>query len=251
MSITRRGFLYQKNGKIRVDHEKTNSILLNNLHIDLLLKHNQYMKGILLDAGCGEKPYSLIYEKITEKSIGVDVEYGIHDQKAVDVFASLDQLPFPDCMFDTVLCTNVLEHIAENGKSFSELSRVLKDNGYMILSVPFLYPAHEIPHDYYRYSFYGLKYQMEKNGLTIKKMIPLGGVGMMIIVYCNLFLCKFLKMKMLNFIACILQEGVYKIYRGVCLDHLISKEDKGMMKIISTGYFIVAQKCRNKIQDQG
>lgn len=242
MSTIRRGFLYNKNGKLKVDHKKTNSILLNDLHIDLLLRHSHYMKGLLLDAGCGEKPYSLIYEKLTEKSIGVDVEYCIHDQKAVDVFASLDQLPFSDYMFDTVLCTNVLEHVAENEKAFSELSRVLKNNGYMILSVPFLYPTHEVPHDYYRYSVYGLAYQMKKNGLTIKKIIPLGGVGMMILVYCNLFLCKFLKIKILNSIMCILQEGVYKIYRKVCLNHLINDENQGIMKIISIGYFIVAQK---------
>ncbi len=49
----RRGFLYQKNGKIKVDHRKTNSILLNNLQIDFLLRNCQYMKGFLLDAGCG------------------------------------------------------------------------------------------------------------------------------------------------------------------------------------------------------
>ncbi len=71
----RRGFLYQKNGKIKVDHRKTNSILLNNLQIDFLLRNCQYMKGFLLDAGCGEKPYSLIYEKLTEQSIGCDVPY--------------------------------------------------------------------------------------------------------------------------------------------------------------------------------
>lgn len=243
MSIVTKGFLYKKNKRIKVDHRKTSSVLLNNLQIDLLLNNSQYIKGFLLDAGCGEKPYSLIYEELTEKNIGCDVEYCIHDQAAVDVFATLDNLPFPNTVFDTVLCTNVLEHVAENEKAFSELSRVLKYNGHMLISVPFLYPAHEAPHDFYRYSFYGLIHQMKKNGLDIIEAIPWGGIGMMILVYCNLFLCRFLKVGVINSFACALQEGVYTIYRKVCLKRLISKDiEKTMAKTISIGYFIVAKK---------
>lgn len=243
MNIIRKGFLYKKNNKIRVDHRKTSSILLNNLQIDLLLNNSQYIKGFLLDAGCGEKPYSLIYEDITEKSIGCDVKYCIHNQKEVDVFASLDELPFENNIFDTILCTNVLEHVSENQKAFFELSRVLKHKGYIIISVPFLYPTHEVPHDFYRYSFYGLMYQMEKNGLDIIKAIPWGGIGMMILVYFNLFLCKFLKIEIINFLVCFLQEGVYAIYRKLFLNHLINRGiKKKMSKTISMGYFIVAQK---------
>lgn len=243
MNITRKGFLYKKNNRIRVDHKKTSSVLLNNLQIDLLLNNSQYIKGFLLDAGCGEKPYSLIYEELTEKSVGCDVEYCIHNQTAVDVFATLDELPFENNTFDTILCTNVLEHVAENEKAFSELSRVLKYNGYMLVSVPFLYPAHEVPHDFYRYSFYGLMYQMKKNGLDIIKVIPWGGIGMMVLVYFNLFLCKFLKIGIINYFACVLQEGLYTIYRKICLNHLMSKDiEKTIAKTISTGYFIVVKK---------
>lgn len=242
----RRGFLYQKDSKIKVDHRKTNSILLNNLQIDFLMANRQYIKGVLLDAGCGEKPYSLIYEKLTEKSVGCDVEYCIHDQSEVDVFATLDDLPFQNNMFDTVLCTNVLEHVAENGKAFSELSRVLKESGHMLLSVPFLYPTHEAPHDFYRYSVYGLIYQLEKNGMEIVSVTPWGGVGLMMLVYCNLFLCKFLKVKAISSFVCVLQEGIYAIYRKICLNRLITNGmERGMAKIISTGYFIVARKKRD------
>lgn len=243
MKIIKRGFLYKKDGKIRVDHKKTNSVLLNNLQVDLLLRNSQYIKGSLLDAGCGEKPYSLIYDELTETSIGCDVEYCVHDQTAVDVFATLDKLPFQNNTFDTVLCTNVLEHVAENERAFGELSRVLKSNGYMILSVPFLYPTHEIPHDFYRYSFYGLKYQLEKNELDILNAVPWGGIGMMILVYCSLFFCKLLKIKLISSFACVLQEGIYAIYKKNCLGSLISKGiEKRTAKIISTGYFIVARK---------
>ena len=243
MNTVEQGFLYKKGRKIKVNHKKTNSVLLNNLQIDFILRKKKYIKGYLLDAGCGEKPYSLIYKDITKKSVGCDVEYCIHDQKKVDVFASLDNLPFQNNTFDTVLCTNVLEHVAENEKSFFELSRVLKNKGYIILSVPFLYPTHEVPHDFYRYSFYGLKYQMEKNGLKIVKAIPWGGIGMMILVYCNLFLCKFLKIGIINSLACFFQEGIYTVYHKIFLNYLVNEGiKKKMLKTISMGYFIVAQK---------
>ncbi len=243
MESVNRGFLYKKNGKIKIDHRKTNSILMNKLHVDLLIRSRQYMKGYLLDAGCGEKPYSLIYDEVVEKSIGCDVEYCIHDQKSVDVFATLDDLPFENETFDTVLCTNVLEHVAENVKGFSELARVLKYDGYAIISVPFLYPLHEAPHDFYRYSIYGIKHQLEKNGMYIVKAIPWGGVGMMFWVFFNLFLCKFLKMGVLNFVGCALQEFVYAIYKRVSLKHLMDKGiERGMGKAISLGYFVVAKK---------
>lgn len=164
MNTLKRGFLIKKKGKIKINHKKTNAVLLNKLQVDLLLANRKYMKGYLLDAGCGEKPYSLIYDETVEKSIGCDVEYCIHDQTAVDVFATLDHLPFTDGMFDTVLCTSVLEHVAENTKAFTELTRILKKNEYLILSVPYLYPLHEAPYDFYRYTIYGIRHQLERNG---------------------------------------------------------------------------------------
>jgi len=238
-----RGFLIKKKGKIKINHKKTNSILLNKLQVDLLLKTRRYMRGYLLDAGCGEKPYSLIYDELVEKSIGCDVEHCIHDQSSVDVYATLDKLPFENDTFDTILCTNVLEHVAENVKSFSELSRVLKSNGCIIAIIPFLYPLHEQPYDFYRYTVYGLKHLMKQNGLNILHIVPLGGAGMMFFVYFNLFLCKFLNCRILSSFGCILQEIEYAIYKRMCFKRLLKNGiEKGIAKIISTGYFIVAKK---------
>ena len=80
--------------------------MLKQFIVDFLIEKKEYLNGYLLDAGCGEKPYSLIYDECCDKSIGCDVEYCIHDQKEVDVFASLDNLPFNDAKFDTVLCAS-------------------------------------------------------------------------------------------------------------------------------------------------
>lgn len=245
MDIVRKGFLKKENEKIKIDYKKTNSILLNKLQVDLLLENRKYMKGYLLDAGCGEKPYSLIYEELVEKSIGCDVEYCIHDQTEVDVFATLDNLPFENEIFNTVLCTNVLEHVAESEKAFSEIARVLKYKGYMIISIPFLYPLHEAPYDFYRYTIHGVRHQLEKNGVDIISIVPWGGVGMMILVYSNLFLCKFLHMRGFNALGCILQELEYVVYKKISLKRLIKNGvEKGIAKTITTGYFMIAQKIK-------
>ena len=187
--IQKQGFLIRKdNGKIIVDSKKTTSILTNQLLVDYLIDTSFCLQGKLLDLGCGEKPYKLIYDAICESSIGVDVQTCVHEQKYVDVFASADKLPFENAFFDTILCTNVLEHVANAGKAFQEIGRVLNNKGYLVIAVPFLYPVHEAPYDYYRYTKYGIEHQLKKNGFTIERSMPWGGAGMLLCVYFHLFI---------------------------------------------------------------
>lgn len=239
------GFLIKrKNGKIVVNRKKTSSILLNQLQVDLLMKYRMYFgrrKGKLLDAGCGEKPYSLIYNDFVSESIGCDVETCVHDQKDVDVFSSIDKLPFEDNSFGTILCTNVMEHVAEMERGYQELSRCLCKGGYLIQITPFLYPTHEKPYDYYRFTEYGIRHQMKKNGLCAECVIPLGGVGFMLAVYFNLFITRFLKWRFLTVLNCYLQKIFYSFYRKISFNKMC-KQKNGISSIISCGYFVIATK---------
>lgn len=237
------GFLIKKkNGKITVNYKKTTSILTNQLLADYLKDISVYLRGKLLDLGCGEKPYKLIYEDVCESSIGVDVETCRHEQKYVDVFASADCLPFENETFDTVLCTNVLEHVANAEKAFQEISRVLKKDGYLVLAVPFLYPVHEAPYDFYRYTKYGIEYQMKKNGFKIERNMPWGGIGMFLCVYFHLFLGKMVKIGWVQIFSCLLQKGTYFVIRKFCYRRLYNGKGKNG-SIITLGNFIVA--CKN------
>jgi 2-polyprenyl-3-methyl-5-hydroxy-6-metoxy-1,4-benzoquinol methylase len=159
----------------------------------------------------------------------------------IDVFATVDDLPFEDNEFDTILCTNVLEHVAENVKGFEELSRCLKKGGYIIVSTPYLMPTHEAPYDFYRYTIYGLKHQMERNNLQVVEMIPLGGVGLLMVVYFNYFINKFLKVKLLSRINCVLQRLFYMVYKKNCFKKICNGMGK-MNSIISCGYIVIARK---------
>lgn len=235
------GFLVREGTKIKVNHQKTDSILLNKLQVDFLLQYKNCFEGKLLDAGCGEKPYSLIYGSEVSEAIGCDVKTCVHDQKQVDIFASIENLPFENEEFDTILCTNVLEHVKNPDAALCEFSRVLKKNGKVIISVPFLYPVHEAPYDFQRYTKYGLESKIKNNGLKIETILPWGGPGLMLMVYCNLCLCKVVKIKLLRKICCFLQEISYLIYRKFFVRKILQGRCNFGM-IISMGYFLVASK---------
>lgn len=87
-----------------------------------------------------------------------------------DVFADGAKLPFPDNCFDAVFYLEVLEHVPEPAQIMLEISRVLKPAGRAWISMPFLYPLHDAPFDFQRYTPYGLRRDAEKAGLEIVKL---------------------------------------------------------------------------------
>ena len=106
--------------------------------------------GLTLDIGCSNSPYM----KYFPNRIGLD----IHDGPNVNVVADVHKLPFEDEKFDNILCTEVLEHLHSPHLAITEMKRVLKNGGKLILSTRFIFPLHDVPNDYYRYTKYGLKY---------------------------------------------------------------------------------------------
>ena len=125
------------------------------------------IKGKLLDYGCGRKPYRNLFTHVSEY-IGADVKHSGYPktQSAADVFFE-GTLPVEDNSFDAVLCFEVLEHVFKPDETLHDLRRVLKPGGKLMLTVPFFCNEHEIPYDYGRYTYYGLKYLLNKHGFTI------------------------------------------------------------------------------------
>jgi len=75
-----------------------------------------------------------------------------------DVVGDAHKLPFEDDEFDVLLCTEVLEHLHSPHLAANEMRRVLKSGGKLVLSTRFIYPIHDSPHDYFRYTKYGLSH---------------------------------------------------------------------------------------------
>jgi SAM-dependent methyltransferase len=122
--------------------------------LNSLSKAIPYLKGDLLDIGCGNKPYQSIIQ--SEKYIGVDVSLSPHEQDNFDIIFDGLNLPFSDNFIDSILCTEVLEHATNPEKLMNEIYRVLKLNGHAFITVPMFIEHHEIPYDYRRLTYYGM-----------------------------------------------------------------------------------------------
>lgn len=139
---------------------------------DALNSNLGFFRGNLLDVGCGKMPYKSFLTKNCSISnyTGVDLESAkIYDAKVQpDVFWNGKKLPFADQSFQTVLLTEVLEHCPEPQLVLNEIFRVLPENGHLFITVPFLWPLHEVPHDAYRYTPFTL--QRLLNGAGFKEV---------------------------------------------------------------------------------
>lgn len=125
----------------------------------------------LLDVGCGYQPYRDLFSNV-DRYIGLDAPGAGH----ADVHGDALALPFRPDVFDTVLCNQVLEHVPEPRLLMREIVRVLKPAGTLLLTAPQTWGLHHEPHDFYRYTKYGLRYLAESSGLSVIEVEPTCGL---------------------------------------------------------------------------
>ncbi|BDC52291.1 hypothetical protein F183_A46060 [Bryobacterales bacterium F-183] len=129
----------------------------------------------VLDAGAGEGQYADRFK--SQRYTGVDL--GIGDEAwnygQLSAIADLLALPFPDNTFDASLNVVTLEHVREPLQVIVELHRALRPGGKLLLIVPHEWEEHQQPHDYFRYTRYGLDYMLTKAGFTAIDIRPVGG----------------------------------------------------------------------------
>ncbi|MBN2468673.1 MAG: class I SAM-dependent methyltransferase [Deltaproteobacteria bacterium] len=139
-------------------------------------------QSLLLDVGCWEKPYFPFFAAKTRNYFGVDVQPGPY----LDALIDGETLPFSDEAFDVVLNTQVLEHTRNPQRLTEEMYRVLKKDGWIILSAPFVWEIHNYPHDYWRFSEQGIQELMNRfQNLTIE---PCGNSAQCLLQAFNLFI---------------------------------------------------------------
>lgn len=135
-----------------------------------------HARGRLLDLGCGMVPFYGMYKDLVTETVCIDWAHSLHANPHLDLVADLNEpFPLPDASFDTVLCSDVLEHIAEPQAFLRETARVLKPGGTLLLMVPFFYWLHEQPHDYYRYTEFALRRLLGQARFDVDTPQPYGG----------------------------------------------------------------------------
>jgi SAM-dependent methyltransferase len=124
------------------------------------------LNGRLLDVGCGSKPYESYIA--VEKYIGleIDSERSRMTSKA-EFFYDGKTFPFKNEEFDSLLANEVFEHVFNPTEFLTEANRVLRKNGKLLFTVPFVWDEHEQPYDYARYTSFGLKYILEQHGFEV------------------------------------------------------------------------------------
>ncbi len=124
-----------------------------------IARHSSYITGRVLDVGGGE---FLRYKNLfsCDAYTCMDVSGGV----GVDVIGSADNIPFGIETFDSVVSTQVFEHLAFPEKSAQEIYRVVKRGGHVLITVPQWNELHSEPHDYWRYTRFGVSTLFERNG---------------------------------------------------------------------------------------
>jgi SAM-dependent methyltransferase len=137
-------------------------------------KKRKLLRGVrnclVLDIGSGKCTLS---RELAENNLVFGLDYpatATRYESRCDVFGDVRCLPFRSASVDVALFFEVLEHVAEPFVAVAEISRVLRPGGKIIGSVPFAYPIHDAPFDYWRFSGHGIKEMLDRSSLEVEIM---------------------------------------------------------------------------------
>lgn len=133
----------------------------------------EHLRGRLLDAGAGRMAYRAMLEEFCDSYESLDLT---DPTGRLDHVADLQETGLPDAQYDSLFCTQVLQHLPNPERAVKEIARVLKPGGKAVLSVPHLVWMHNEPHDYWRFTKYGMARLLEGAGLRLVSAEPVGGL---------------------------------------------------------------------------
>jgi len=173
-------FVY-KNNKLRGSRNPSDLSVSSRLSADLIAQHydrylKQHVSGRLADLGCGKVPLYHAYRDLASEVVCVDWDTVHRTNPFLDHICDLNEpLPFGDHEFDTIILSDVLEHLKNPEQLWKEMNRVLRTGGKVILNVPFFYKLHEKPFDFYRYTEFALTNFATSAGFNVLVLKATGG----------------------------------------------------------------------------
>jgi len=130
----------------------------------IILSLDKYITGKTLDYGAGNAKYKNLITPHASEYLTFDMVPG----EQIDIVGDAHQTPFTDNSFDTIVSTQLLEHVEKPWVVVSEMRRILKPGGFCIITAPFLVPYHADPYDFFRYTREGLVKLFENEGFKIE-----------------------------------------------------------------------------------
>ena len=214
--------------------------------------------GAMLDVGCSERPHAELFAPHVSRYVGLDYPPALLDkqpelweildraQGVVDVFGDGRRLPFADASFETVLSTEVLEHVLAPAEVLREMARVLKPEGRLLLTVPFVAPLHEMPSDFYRFTPFSLRSLVEESGLSVERIDARGNFALALGSLGSQFLLRSIGSRQRQSDGSVipsLWKSILVVPLAGCLQtafYLVSKFSRD--DIVTQGYSLVARK---------
>ena len=147
---------------------------LSGLTDALVPRLEAHARGRFLDAGCGTQPFRSVVEPHVSEYLAYDIEERV---ETVDYLGTVEDMSaVPDGSIDSLLCSEVLEHVAHPDLAVREFARILRPGATLIMSVPFLARLHEEPHDYYRYTRHGVREILDDAGFDLDEIVETGSL---------------------------------------------------------------------------
>ena len=208
----------------------------------------------ILDAGCGERQFRKFCSHL--EYVGQDfaaydglgdqrgLQTGSWDQTKLDIICDITAVPEPDCSFDAILCTEVLEHVADPVAVLREFSRLLRPHGYLILTAPFCSLTHFAPlHFSTGFNHYWYSIHLEALGFSVLETQANGNYFEYLAqeIHRTIYMAKRFSSPM----AAVLSVVVYVLLGLplVCSLGLLSSADRGSSEVLCFGYHVLARRA--------
>ena len=111
----------------------------------------------VLTIGSGGEINKLILDYSMHNNFDI-TSFDIDDKMNPDILGDICSYDFANVKFDYIIIAEVLEHLHSPQKAVDNIYKILEEKGTVIVTVPFIFPIHETPYDYYRYTKYGLSF---------------------------------------------------------------------------------------------
>jgi ubiquinone/menaquinone biosynthesis C-methylase UbiE len=206
----------------------------------------------ILDAGAGEQQFKKFCSHLNYVSQDIAKYDGTGDSKGLqtgdwnfrnlDIICDIASIPQPNNSFDAILCTEVFEHLLDPLSALKEFSRLIRPNGYLIITAPFCSLTHFSPYHYYSgFNRYFYETHLPENGFEIVDIQENG----------NFFEYLAQEIRRIPYMANTYSSSKMGRWDNLGLKILLkalkrfSDTDKGSSELLSFGFHVMATKLQN------